>query len=93
MIKSIVVGSFLGIVEILQQRRHNVLYYISVNSAYTGTTLTSMYREDMWFHHILKWKIFIVDKSSTLTFLNYVNDVLEPLFFLLYEVPQNDPFF
>ena len=36
------------------QGGHHVLDNISLNIAYTGTTLISLYRGDMWFHHIQK---------------------------------------
>ena len=40
--------------EILQQGGPDVLYYISINITYILTTMTSLYRRDMWFHHIPK---------------------------------------
>ena len=56
---------------IIQHGGPNVVYHISVNIAYIGTTLPSMYRGDMWFHHIPKWQI-IEDKSSISTFQNHI---------------------
>ena len=55
-----------------------------------GATITSLYRGDMWFHHIQRWKIFIKDKFSISICQNDMNIVLEPHFFLLYEIAQND---
>ena len=75
--------------EILQQGGPNILHYISANIAYIGTTLTSLYTGNMWFHHIPKRKILIKDKGSILSFQNYINGL--EYFFLLY-VAQNDSF-
>ena len=79
------------LMEILQQGRHSILYDISVNIAYIGTTLTSLNKGDMWFYSITSKyeRFFIEDKSSILIFQNDINNSLEPHFFLLYEVAQN----
>ena len=45
----------------------------SLNFTCFRTTITLLYRGEMWFHHIQKWQIFFKNKSSISTSKNYIN--------------------